>query len=150
GTGIHINNMLGEADLNVSSRRVLPGRRLTSMMAPSVVLAGGRPRLVVGSAGSIRLRAAILQIVTNVIAHGLDVDTAIAAPRVHLEGDQLNLEGGVHPAVADALEERGYDVFRWNDLNLYFGGAAAVALDADGRLEAAGDPRRGGAGVIVQ
>jgi gamma-glutamyltranspeptidase/glutathione hydrolase len=150
GTGIHINNMLGEADLNVSSRTVVPGRRLTSMMAPSVVLANGRPRLVVGSAGSIRLRAAILQIVTNVVAHGLDVEDAIAAPRVHLEGDQLNLEGGIDPAVADELEGRGYDVVRWNDRNLYFGGAAAVALDADGRLQAAGDPRRGGAGVVVE
>jgi gamma-glutamyltranspeptidase/glutathione hydrolase len=150
GTGIHMNNMLGEADLNVSSRRVLPGRRLTSMMAPSIVLAGGRPRVVVGSAGSIRLRAAILQIVTNVVAHGLNVESAIAAPRVHLEGDQLNLEGGIDPRVADALEAQGYDVFRWNDRNLYFGGASAVTLDTEGGLEAAGDPRRGGAGVVVE
>jgi gamma-glutamyltranspeptidase/glutathione hydrolase len=150
GTGIHMNNMLGETDLNPGERRVGAGRRLTSMMAPSIVLAAGRPRLVVGSAGSIRLRAAILQIVVNVVAHGLRVDDAIAAPRVHLEGDRLNLEGGIEPAVADALEERGYDVVRWNELNLYFGGASAVALAADGTLEAAGDPRRGGAGVIVE
>jgi gamma-glutamyltranspeptidase/glutathione hydrolase len=96
------------------------------------------------------LRAAILQIVVNVVAHGVRVAEAIAAPRVHLEGEQLNLEGGVEPGVADALEERGYDVVRWNDLNLYFGGASAVALARDGTLEAAGDPRRGGAGVIVE
>jgi gamma-glutamyltranspeptidase/glutathione hydrolase len=149
GTGIHMNNMLGETDLNVGERRVSAGRRLTSMMAPSVVLAEGRPRLVVGSAGSIRLRAAILQIVVNVVAHGLRVDEAISAPRVHLEADQLNLEGGIEPAVAEELEARGYDVVRWNDLNLYFGGASAVAFDDDGRLEAAGDTRRGGAGVVV-
>jgi gamma-glutamyltranspeptidase/glutathione hydrolase len=150
GTGIHLNNMLGETDLNVGARRAVPGRRLTSMMAPSVVLSDGRPGLVVGSAGSIRLRAAILQIVANVVAHGLGVEEAIAAPRVHLEGDQLNLEGGIDPAVADGLEDRGYDVVRWNDLNLYFGGASAVALADDGGLQAAGDPRRGGAGVVVR
>jgi gamma-glutamyltranspeptidase/glutathione hydrolase len=149
GTGVQLNNMLGETDLNVSDRRVLPGRRLTSMMSPSVVLANGGPRLVVGSAGSIRLRAAILQIVVNVVAHGLPVEEAIAAPRVHLEGDQLNLEGGIDPAAADELEGRGYDVVRWSDRNLYFGGASAVALKEDGVLEAAGDPRRGGAGVVV-
>jgi gamma-glutamyltranspeptidase/glutathione hydrolase len=142
--------MLGETDLNVGVRRPVAGRRLTSMMAPSVVLSGGRPRLVVGSAGSIRLRAAILQIVANVIAHGLGVEEAIAAPRVHLEGDQLNLEGGIDPTVADGLEDRGYDVIRWNDRNLYFGGASAVALADDGGLQAAGDPRRGGAGVVVR
>ena len=150
GTGIHLNNMLGESDLNPTERRVSPGRRLTSMMAPSIVLADGRPRLVVGSAGSIRLRAAILQIVVNVVEHGLPADEAIAAPRVHLEGDQLNLEGGIDPVVADELEDRGYEVVRWNDLNLYFGGASAVALTSAGQLEAAGDPRRGGAGVIVE
>jgi gamma-glutamyltranspeptidase / glutathione hydrolase len=149
GTGIHVNNMLGETDLNVGDRRVAAGRRLTSMMAPSVVLADRTPRVVVGSAGSIRLRAAILQIVVNVVRHGMPVEDAISAPRVHLEGDELNLEGGIGPEVADELEERGYDVVRWTDLNLYFGGASAVTCDADGTLEAAGDPRRGGAGVVV-
>ena len=149
GTGVHVNNMLGESDLNVGDRRVAPGRRLTSMMAPSLVLANGRPRLVVGSAGSIRLRAAILQIVVNVVWHGMSVGEAIAAPRVHLEGEQLNLEGGIDPAVASELEERGYDVVRWNDLNLYFGGASAVTYGLDGTRAAAGDPRRGGAGGVV-
>jgi gamma-glutamyltranspeptidase/glutathione hydrolase len=150
GTGVHMNNMLGETDLNAGERRGGVGRRLTSMMAPSIVVSEGRPRLVVGSAGSIRLRAAILQIVVNVIGHGLPVDQAISRPRIHLEGERLNLEGGIDPAVADALEEQGYDVVRWNDLNLYFGGASAVALEEDGRLEAAGDPRRGGAGLVVE
>jgi gamma-glutamyltranspeptidase/glutathione hydrolase len=150
GTGVHMNNMLGETDLNVGDRRSSAGKRMTSMMAPSIVLTAGRPRLVVGSAGSIRLRAAILQIVVNVLAHGLGVEEAIAQPRVHLEGEHLNLEGGIDPAVAEALEERGYDVVRWNDLNLYFGGASAVAVDREGRLEAAGDARRGGASVVVE
>jgi hypothetical protein len=69
---------------------------------------------------------------------------------VHLEGEQLNLEGGFDPSLADELEARGYDVVRWTDLNLYFGGASAVAVGEDGALEAAGDPRRGGAGVVVR
>jgi gamma-glutamyltranspeptidase / glutathione hydrolase len=150
GTGIQVNNMLGEEDLNPGGRGGSPGRRLTSMMAPSVVLEDGRPRLVVGSAGSIRLRAAILQIIVNVLDHGLPVPEAIEAPRVHLEGSDLQLEGGIDPEVADRLEAAGYDVVRWNDRNLYFGGASAVGLDADGELEAAGDPRRGGAGAVVE
>ena len=149
GTGIHMNNMLGETDLNTGDGRAGPGRRLTSMMAPSLVLSNGRPRLVVGSAGSSRLRSAILQIVVNVVAEGRGAHDAISAPRVHLEGDSLNLEGGIDPEVADALEDLGYDVVRWNDLNLYFGGASAVVVGDDGALDAAGDPRRGGAGVVV-
>jgi gamma-glutamyltranspeptidase/glutathione hydrolase len=120
------------------------------MMAPSVVLEDGRPRLVVGSAGSIRLRAAILQIIVNVLDYGLSVSEAIDAPRVHLEGSALQLEGGIDSDVADRLERSGYEVVRWAGRNLYFGGASAVGLAADGRLEAAGDPRRGGAGAIVE
>ena len=148
GTGIQLNNMLGEPDLNPPGRSARPGERLTSMMAPSFVLEGGRPRLVVGSAGSIRLRAAILQIVVNVVDHGLSAEEAIEAPRVHLEEDALQLEGGTDSAAADLLEAQGYDVTRWAGRNLYFGGAAAV-VGRNGGLEAAGDPRRGGAGLVV-
>jgi gamma-glutamyltranspeptidase/glutathione hydrolase len=149
GTGIQLNNMLGEEDLNPGGAVARAGERLTSMMAPSLVLGGGSPRLVVGSAGSIRLRAAILQIVVNVVDHGMSVAEAIDAPRVHLEGDLLQLEGGVGDTVADGLEREGYEVVRWGGSNLYFGGASAVALHESGGLEAAGDPRRGGAGVVV-
>jgi gamma-glutamyltranspeptidase/glutathione hydrolase len=150
GTGIQVNNMLGEEDLNPGGREGAPGNRLTSMMAPSVVLESGRPRLVVGSAGSIRLRAAILQIIVNVLDHGLSVREAIEAPRVHLEGEALQLEGGIEPETADELEAAGYDVVRWRGRNLYFGGASVVGLGADGELQAAGDPRRGGAGAVVE
>jgi gamma-glutamyltranspeptidase/glutathione hydrolase len=150
GTGIHLNNMLGEEDLTPVDGAVRSGRRLTSMMSPSLVLRDGAPRLVVGSAGSVRLRAAILQIVVNVIDHRMTVAEAIAAPRVHLDGDVLHLEGGVDAAVADELAARGYALARWPDRNLYFGGAAAVALGEGGALDAAGDPRRGGAALVVR
>jgi gamma-glutamyltranspeptidase/glutathione hydrolase len=144
GTGIHLNNMLGEADLTEHAR---PGDRLTSMMAPSIVLRDGRPRLVLGSAGSARLRGAILQVVANVVGTGMDVEAAVGAPRVHVEGGVAHCED---PAAADLLETAGYAVVRFRRRNLYFGGVSAVEVRADGRLAAAGDPRRGGAGVIVE
>ncbi len=151
GTGIQLNNMLGERDLIPSGRTPRPGRRLTSMMAPTLVLGGGRPRLVVGSAGSERLRGAIVQTIVNAIDYGMPVGGAIDRPRVHLDGADLHLEGGIDPAVADELERRGYRLVRWPgpNRNLYFGGVSAVGLRPDGTLEAAGDPRRGGHGVVV-
>jgi gamma-glutamyltranspeptidase/glutathione hydrolase len=149
GTGIHMNNMLGEYDLNPPGRQARPGARLTSMMAPSLALDGGLPRLVVGSAGSIRLRGAILQIVVNVVHHGLPVEEAIGAPRIHFEGGQVHCEGGADAAELDRLEARGYELVRWRRRNLYFGGVAAVERLADGSLAAAGDPRRGGHGIVV-
>ena len=149
GTGIHLNNMLGEYDLNPPGRDGRPGTRMTSMMAPSLVVENERPRLVVGSAGSLRLRGAIMQIVVNAAGHGFGVEDAIRAPRVHLDEDHLHCEGGTEPAVVDELERAGYDVVRWRRPNLYFGGAAAVEFLEDGTLAAAGDPRRGGHGVVV-
>jgi gamma-glutamyltranspeptidase/glutathione hydrolase len=149
GTGIHMNNMLGEYDLNPPGRKPRPGARLTSMMAPSVALGEGRPRLVVGSAGSIRLRGAILQIVVNVVHHGLPVEEALDAPRIHFEDGQVHCEGGADAAELGKLEARGYHLVRWRRRNLYFGGAAAVERLADGSLSAAGDPRRGGHGIVV-
>ncbi len=147
GTGIHLNNMLGEYDL--VGGPVTPGRRLTSMMAPTIVRGDAGPRLVVGSAGSVRLRGAIMQVIANVIGHGLDVARAIDHPRVHVEGAHVHCEGGFDPAELDRLEEQGYDVVRWRRPNLYFGGTNAVELLPDGTLAAAGDARRGGAGIVV-
>src|SRR5256714_5113140 len=123
GTGVHLNNMLGEYDLVAASAR--PGMRLTSMMAPSMVLRAGLPRLVVGSAGSVRLRGAILQIVNNVVGHGLGVGEAIDRPRMHLEEPHVHCEGGSDPAEVDRLEAMGYEVTRWRRGDLYFGGASA-------------------------
>jgi gamma-glutamyltranspeptidase / glutathione hydrolase len=145
GTGIHMNNMIGEFDI---TRTPPAGKRLSSGMSPSLVLRDGTPHLVVGSAGSLRLRGAVLQIVVNVVGHGLPVEDAIDRPRVHLdEEDVLHCEGGHDPAQLDKLEAMGWNA-RWRNRNLFFGGAAAVTL-ADGELAAAGDPRRGGAGVVV-
>jgi gamma-glutamyltranspeptidase / glutathione hydrolase len=134
GTGIHLNNMLGEEDLIASAR---PGERLTSMMAPSVVLRGGRPSLVVGSAGSERLRGAILQVVANVVARGMEVGDAVDAPRIHWDGATVYAEPGLEGDVP------------FGRRNLFFGGVSAVEVRADGTLAAAGDPRRGGAGMVV-
>jgi gamma-glutamyltranspeptidase/glutathione hydrolase len=119
------------------------------MMAPSIVLEHRRPFLVLGSAGSERLRGAILQVVLNVVDHRLGLKEAIDAPRVHLDGETIHLEGGGAGEVADELERLGYKVVRWQDRNLFFGGAAAVAARGELEFEAAGDPRRGGAGLVV-
>jgi gamma-glutamyltranspeptidase/glutathione hydrolase len=149
GTGIHLNNMLGEYDLNPRGGAGQPGRRLTSMMAPSIVLESGLPRLVVGSAGSVRLRGAIMQVVANVVGHGLHVREAIDRPRVHLDEPHVHCEGGWDADELDALERIGYDVVRWRRRNLFFGGVAGVERRRDGALAAAGDPRRGGHGIVT-
>jgi len=147
GTGVALNNMLGEFHV---ARPVPTGERLSSAMSPSLVTEDGRTRLVAGSAGSLRLRGAVMQVVVNVIGHGLGVEEAIERPRAHLEGGELHCEGGHDPAELDRLEAMGWELVRWRRRNLYFGGAAAVEVRPDGSLHAAGDARRGGAGIVVE
>jgi gamma-glutamyltranspeptidase/glutathione hydrolase len=151
GTGMHLNNMLGEQDLNpLGFHRHEPGRRIPSMMAPTVVLRDGEPEVALGSAGSNRIRSAVLQTVLNVIDHGMAAQEAVEAPRIHYENSVVEAEPGVDPEALDALERDGWKVNRWREKNLYFGGAQAVARDrATGELSGGGDPRRGGAAVTV-
>ncbi|HXG74964.1 MAG TPA: gamma-glutamyltransferase [Gaiellaceae bacterium] len=146
--GFQLNNMLGELDI-VGGEPPRPGDRLPSMMAPTIVRVEGAPRLVVGSAGSVRVAGAIVQVVHGVVGCGLPLQEAVCRPRVHVEPGVLHVELGARGGALAALEEGPERVARWDGLNLYFGGVQAVARAPDGSLEAAGDPRRGGAGVVV-
>ena len=119
-------------------------------MSPSIVLEGGAPRLVLGSAGSTRIRGAVMQVVENVVGHGLPVKEAIDRPRVHVAEPDVHCERGIDAAVLHELERRGYELVRWRSRTLFFGGVAAVERKADGSLSAAGDPRRGGYGLVVE
>ncbi|GAB4578237.1 MAG: gamma-glutamyltransferase [Anaerolineales bacterium] len=146
-TGVTLNNMLGEMDLHPKGFHLLaPGERLQTMMAPVLALKDGRPVLAIGSGGSNRLRTAILQTVVNVIDFGMSLEQAILAPRVHFEEDVLQLEGGIEREVAVELDM--YQVNRWTERSMFFGGAHAVAREG-GQWVAAGDPRRGGSAVTV-
>jgi gamma-glutamyltranspeptidase/glutathione hydrolase len=149
GTGIHLNNMMGEADLSpFGFFTYAPGRRLPSMMAPTVVRgADGDVELALGSAGSSRIRSAILQVVSAVIDHGMPIDEAVRAPRLHWEDGMVYAEPGLD---LSELEAAGHTVAWFRGLNVFFGGCQAVRRDAAGELHGAGDPRRGGAVVSVE
>jgi gamma-glutamyltranspeptidase/glutathione hydrolase len=151
GTGVHLNNMLGEEDLNpLGFHFTPPGARITSMMAPTVVLSEDGVELALGSAGSNRIRSAILQTIVRAVDEGLGVEDAVEAGRVHFEGDVIQAEPGVDEDGLEALEGQGYRVARWRGRNLFFGGVQAVSRDpATGELAGAGDPRRGGAAVVI-
>ena len=145
GTGVMLNNMLGEADLHPDGfHSAPPGERVSSMMAPSVVLDGdGEVLMALGSGGSKRIRTALVQVVAAVIVGGRSLERAVLAPRLHWDGDVVQMEPGFAPEVVETLR-RQWPVNVWPQTNMYFGGVHAVA---PGR-EAVGDPRRGGSARI--
>ncbi len=148
GTGVHLNNMLGEQDLNpLGFHQHPPGRRMPSMMAPTVVLRDGLPELVVGSAGSNRIRSAILQTIVRVIDEGLSAGEAVRASRVHFEDGVVYAEPGID---IGPLERAGRAIGRFRERNLFFGGVQAAERNRAGEFSGGGDPRRGGVGIVVQ
>jgi gamma-glutamyltranspeptidase/glutathione hydrolase len=147
GTGVILNNMLGEEDLNpLGFHAIAPGRRVPSMMAPTVVLRDGEIELGLGSAGSNRIRSAIVQTVVRVVEEGMGAGEAVRAPRLHFEQGIVQAEPGIDEQALARIEARGVPVLRRPRVNLFFGGVQAVARDrTTGALSGGGDPRRGGA-----
>lgn len=146
GTGVMLNNMLGEDDLHPDGfHTAAPGDRIGSMMSPTLVMDAGRPRLVLGSGGSKRIRTAIFQVIAAIVDGGLGVVDAVEAPRLHWDGEACQLEPGYPADAVAALADR-FPVNMWPARNLYFGGVHTVDLAAG---TAAGDPRRGGVVRVV-
>ncbi len=149
-TGFIPNNILGEADLHPSGFHNRPaGQRINTMMTPTIVLLNGKIRLVVGSGGSIRIRSAILQVLSNLLDFKMRLVDAVNDPRVHLEHGILQCELGVDPGAIRQLEEMDYPVNRWDRKSIYFGGAHSVSRTVTGKIVGAGDDRRGGSVAIV-
>ena len=143
GTGMHLNNVMGEEDLNpLGFHRLRPGRRMPSMMAPSIVMREGEVELVLGSAGSNRIRSALLQTIVGAVDHGLLAREAVEAPRIHFEEGIVYAEPGIDVELLGADR----DVVVFGDRNLFFGGVQAVQRRG-ALVNGAGDPRRGGVAV---
>ncbi|MEZ5841241.1 MAG: gamma-glutamyltransferase [Hyphomicrobiales bacterium] len=150
GAGYMLNNMLGEEDLNPGGfHRWQPGIRLASMMAPTIACDRDGGVLVLGSGGSNRIRTAVLQAIVARLQRGLDLETAITAPRLHLERGHLDFETLAGEEVATALAAAWPDHRAWPEPNMFFGGVHAAERTAAGAFAAVGDPRRAGVGILV-
>lgn len=146
GTGLWLNNCLGELELN---KRGLepgpPGTRLPSNMAPGVAR-NGKACLAFGSPGADRITTALQQFLLNHFLFGLDLDAANAAPRLHVEVGRKTMSVSAEPGLA--LGDPGCPVRTYPAANMYFGGVGAARFDGENQLDASADPRRVG-GVFV-
>jgi gamma-glutamyltranspeptidase / glutathione hydrolase len=146
GTGIMLNNMMGEDDLHPDGFHASPpGQRVSSMMSPSLLLKDEAVALVIGSGGSKRIRTAITQVLSAIIDFNIPVQEAVESPRIHWDGAIMQVEPGLSREAITALEQN-WPVNIWSTIDVYFGGVHAVIPDSSG----GGDPRRGGSVRVLE
>jgi gamma-glutamyltranspeptidase/glutathione hydrolase len=140
GTGIMLNNMMGEDDLHPEGFHASPpGQRVSSMMSPSLLLKDNEVAMVIGSGGSKRIRTAITQVISSIVDFDIPVQEAVEAPRIHWDGEMMQVEPGLELESVIALEKH-WQVNIWSEIDVYFGGVHTVLPGIAG----GGDPRRGG------
>ncbi len=150
GTGIMLNNMLGEEDLNARGFHQWPlNTRVASMMSPTLACTDEGAWYAIGSGGSNRIRSAILQTLLHLFEGQGELSHSVNFPRVHVEGEHLSVEAGFSESALSALFQRFPDNHLWPSINLFFGGAHSVLRLPDGTLAGAGDPRRGGVSLFA-
>jgi gamma-glutamyltranspeptidase/glutathione hydrolase len=150
GTGIMINNMLGEADLNPHGfHQWQENHRISSMMSPTIILKNGQPEIVLGSGGSNRIRTAILQVISNLIDWQMPIVDAIESPRCHWENEQFDIEPGFNlDELANWQLPHQTKSRLWQDKNMFFGGVHGVIKTGEGMMAGAGDSRRNGVSLM--
>ncbi len=154
GTGILLNNEMDDFSaapgqpnafglIGAEANAIAPGKRPLSSMSPTIVFKGGKPFLVTGSPGGSRIITATLQVITNVIDHGMNVAEASHAIRVHHQGlpDELRVERGLSRDTIRLLRSKGHDVV----VKGAMGSTQSILLTEEGFLLGASDPRRAGA-----
>ncbi|MDK9558211.1 gamma-glutamyltransferase [Marinobacter sp. M216] len=122
------------------ANKVEPGKRMLSSMSPTIVKKDGRNFLVTGSPGGSRIITTTLQVIMNVIDHGMNIQTAVNAPRIHHQWlpDEVRIEQGISPDTIALLEKRGHTVVT----NSAMGAIQSIMIGKDGTLYGGADPRR--------
>ncbi len=147
GTGMLLNNTMALFDPHPGTpASIAPGKRVTSSMAPTIVLRDGKPAWALGLPGGVRIFTSVFQAVVNLIDHRMSLQEALEAPRIWSQGQELEMEQDIPAAVRDAVAARGHEVVAVGGVA---GGMNAVAFAADGTLEGAACWRADGTPIGV-
>jgi len=147
GTGMLLNNTMALFDPHPGTpASIAPGKRVTSSMAPTIVLRDGKPAWALGLPGGVRIFTSVFQAVVNLIDHGMSLQEALEAPRIWSQGQELEMEQGIPAAIREAVAARGHRVVA---VPAVAGGMNAVAFAADGTLEGAACWRADGTPIGV-
>jgi gamma-glutamyltranspeptidase/glutathione hydrolase len=166
GYGFFMNNELSSFSFNARSVNYIePYKQPVSHIMPTIIMLDGDPYLTIGSPGSMRIPSAVIQVVVNMIDFGMDIQTAIASPRIYsyaLANDNFGIKGrsagsylkdiyierALKESTKEALQAMGYFVIIQgsDDIDLFFGGAQGIHFDKSKEypLHGGADPRRDG------
>ncbi|MCL1480532.1 MAG: gamma-glutamyltransferase [Marinobacter sp.] len=123
-----------------AANKIEPGKRMLSSMSPTVVRKDGRNFLVTGSPGGSRIITTTLQVIMNVIDHGMNIQSAVSVPRIHHQWlpDQIRIEQGISADTVKLLESKGHTVVTDSAM----GAIQSIMIGEDGTLYGGADPRR--------
>jgi gamma-glutamyltranspeptidase/glutathione hydrolase len=148
GTGILLNNTMALFDPHPGqANSVSAGKRAVSSMSPTIVTQNGQPYLALGVPGGVRIFPSVLQALVNVIDHGMSLQEAVEAPRIWTQGQELEIEAAIPPAVRDGLAARGHHI---TEVTAVGGGMNGIRFDPDsGALSGVGCWRADGSPVAL-
>jgi gamma-glutamyltranspeptidase/glutathione hydrolase len=149
GSGVMMNDEMDDFTPKPGTpNSPVAGKRPLSSMAPTIVVKDGKPFLAIGSPGATRIVSALAEIIVNTVDFGMDLPSAIAAPRFHNgNADKTDVEARISGDVLRALETRGHKFSIRKEMDLFFGGAQGIMCVPGGKLHGGGDPRRDGIAV---
>lgn len=159
GTGILLNDTMGDfaalpgtpnshGYIYSEANGIAAGKSPLSSQAPTIVLEGGRPRMAIGAAGGPRIISAVLQGLLGVFDHRLDVQEALACPRVHCHGGPAVAERGISLDTIDRLREMGIKIDYIPEGKIA-SWAHALTIDEQGLIQGAADPRLEGSAMAL-
>ncbi len=146
GTGILLNNHLADFE-SVPGRpnSIEPFKRPVSGLAPTLIFREGKGFLTLGTPGGTRIISALAQIIINIVDFGMGMDESIEAPRIHADGQILQMEGRIPEEVRLELQQKGHKIKVRGDFDNYFGGAQGILInEVSGELCGGADSRRDG------
>ncbi|MBP37897.1 MAG: gamma-glutamyltransferase [Chloroflexi bacterium] len=147
GTGMLLNNTQQMFDPHPrNALSVQPGKRVTSSMAPMIVMKDGQPEFAVGLPGGVRIFTSVLQAIVNLVDHRMTAQETVEAPRVWTQGQDVEIEIGIPETVREAVAAKGHRV---TPVTAIGGGMNIVRFEPGGTLSGAACWRADGHAVGI-
>lgn len=155
GTGVLLNNQMNNFSHEEAWRArasggapplngLQPGKRMLSTMMPTFVMKDGKPWLITGTPGGSTIITTMVQMVVNVVDHGLNVAEATHQPRIFQSaGNSLRVEPNFNPDTVRLLKAMGHPI----EMDETMGSAQSIMIDR-GLFLGGADPRRPGAAAV--